>query len=265
MVRNRSTLPNTGPGDSRTCNSGCRAALHPNVLTGEICLVGGSARKEQGAHSGALAVLTPLRCPVCADELSFPTGAADTAARRGPVGGQGTAPSTVRGQAHRGEAPSCRCPVPPGGRRRASDSHMPGPPAQAGNGAGNAVGNGAGNAAGNGAALRLRPLGNEELWRRRERKAAPECPLRSGRSAKCRAEQGAAAAGLARRWSRAAMRGGIGESQASHWDFAKVVGNAGVNGGRGSPPRSPPRFQAVGQGGCGVPGQGRPLVPLTVS
>lgn len=69
MVRNRSTLPNTGPGDCRTCNSASWAALHRNVLTAGICLVGGSARKEQGAHSGAVAVLTPLRCPVCAHEL----------------------------------------------------------------------------------------------------------------------------------------------------------------------------------------------------
>lgn len=39
--------------------------------------------------------------------------------------------------------------------------------------------------------------------------------------------------GLARRWSRAAMRGGIGEGQASQWDFPKVVGNAAMNGGGG--------------------------------
>lgn len=46
------------------------------------------------------------------------------------------------------------------------------------------------------AELCLRPLGNGELWRQREGKTAAECPLRSGRSVKCRAGQGAAAAGF---------------------------------------------------------------------
>lgn len=125
--------------------------------------MGGSARKEQGAHSGALAVLTPLRCPVQTSFVPHRRGGHE--ARAGPVGGQTPARSSVRGQSHRAQAPSCPCPVPPGGRGSAGARHVPGPPAQ-----GREQGWEGPGAGPRRAGLCLRTLGNGELWRQREGK-----------------------------------------------------------------------------------------------